>query len=256
MQKRDNSLARPAGHAPIIRHIKRATLGLAFLTFLAMCATALADIDVKPAYDAHEPIVASITITDVPVGAKLRGSIQVTDGSYLPAGENVFHIWAAPGKHTIKASGVWVLTSDVKVGDQVVPVLVDFGQYNYERSFTVGGENPPNPPDPPTPGGPYQVAIFYDADQLDNLPAEQRALLTSLTYRQKLKEQGHVVLGVFAAQSIGQVPSKFKAFIDAVAADPLPRLAVASTKGGKVADVPLPATFAELEQLLAKELVP
>lgn len=250
------SQARPAGHAPSIRHIKRATLGLAFLIALAWCSTARGDIEVKPAYEPHEPIVATVTVTDVPAGAKLRGSLQVSDGSYLVAGENVFHIWAKPGKHTVKASGVWVLTQDLKVGDQVVPVLVDFGQYNYERSFTVGGENPPNPPDPPTPGGPYQVAIFYDADQLDNLPADQRALLTSLTYRQKLKEQGHVVLGVFAAQSISQVPSKFKAFIDSVAADPLPRLAVASVKGGKVVDVPLPATFAELEQLLSKEVSP
>jgi hypothetical protein len=126
------------------------------------CAVAYGDIDVKPQYDVHEPIVATVTITDVPEGAKLRGSLAVSDGSYLPAGENVFHVWAAPGKHTITSQGVWVLTKDVTVGDQTFPVLIDFGQYNYTKSFIVGEGDVVPPPGPPTPPGVRRAVILEE----------------------------------------------------------------------------------------------
>lgn len=231
------------------------------LAWLATCAVAWGDIQVDPQYDAHEPIVATVTITDVPAGAKLRGSFAVLDGSYLPAGENVYHVWAAPGKHTVKAAGIWVLTEPVVVGDKTINALVDFGQFAYEKSFTVGPEVPPSPfppePKPPVPGGPYQILLLYDQDQLDNLPPDQRSLLTSLVYRQKLVAAGHRVLGVFAAQAINPANvSRFKAFFDAVKDDPLPRVAIAKLTGGKVADFALPANIADLEKLLATEVVP
>jgi len=251
--------------APSRRHVKCETVArsLFFLLALVWCFPARGDIDVKPQYDANEPIVATVTITDVPDGAKLRGSFAVSDGSYLPAGENVYHIWAAPGKHTLKAAGIWVLTEPVVIGDKTIQALVDFGQFSYERTFTVGPEVPvpppfpPVPPVPPVPGGPYQILLLYDQDQLDNLPSNQRDLLTSLVYRQKLTTAGHRVLGVFAAQTINLgSASKFKAFFDAVKDDPLPRIAITKLGGGKVADFPLPANMADLEKLLATEVIP
>src|SRR3990172_5060463 len=105
-------------------------LGATLILFLFVCL-ARADIECEPQYDEHEPIVATVTITDVPEGAKLRGSFAVSDGKYLPASENVYHVWAGPGKHLLTAQGVWVLTKDVTVEGQTFPVLLDFGQFRY-----------------------------------------------------------------------------------------------------------------------------
>jgi hypothetical protein len=150
------------------------------------CAVAYGDIDVKPQYDAHEPIVATVTITDVPEGAKLRGSLAVSDGSYLPAGENVFHVWAAPGKHTITSQGVWVLTKDVTVGDQTFPVLIDFGQYNYTKSFIVGEGDVVPPPPPP---GERRAVILEETS--DRTPAF--ALLKQQLLKEFLPERMQIL---------------------------------------------------------------
>jgi hypothetical protein len=138
-------------------------LGIVFLLLFA--SAAWGDIEVKPQYDEHEPIVATVTITDVPEGAKLRGSFAVSDGSYLPSGENVYHIWCPPGKHTLTAAGVWVLTKDVTVGDQTFPVLLDFGQFSYTRQFTVGEDVPPVPPTPVPPPGVRWAVIWEESSQ-------------------------------------------------------------------------------------------
>jgi hypothetical protein len=248
--------------APYHRDLKRLGLAVFFYTVAILAAilasaVAHADIEIKPQYEAHEPIVATVTITEVPEGAKLRGSIQIDGASYIPAGDNVYHVWAAPGKYTIRAQGVWVLTKDVTVGDQTFPVLLDFGQYSYVKSFVVGEgkPDPPNPPDPPTPGGPYQVVIFYSPDQLDNLTPDQRQILNSQAFREKLKAAGHSLLGVLPDNAAPSPQSKFRAFYNAVAGDPMPRVAVASKDGGKVADFPLPATVSELEALLKTEVL-
>lgn len=227
------------------------------LIIIAWCfaSTILADIEVKPQYEAHEPIVATVTITEVPEGAKLRGSIQIDGASYIPAGDNVYHIWAKPGKYKIVASGVWVLTSELDVNGTKVPVLVDFGQYSYVKTFVVGEGDQPNPPDPPTPGGPYQVVLFYQPDQLDNYTPDQRQILNSQAYREKLKAAGHLLLGVLPDNAAPSPQSKFAPFYRAVSGDPMPRLAVASKDGGKVVDFPLPATVAELDALLATEVL-
>lgn len=133
---------------------------------LLLCAPVFADIEVKPQYENHEPIVAKVTITDVPEGAKLRGSIQIEGASYVPAGENVYHIWAAPGKYKIVATGVWVLTQELDVGGQKVPVLVDFGQYTYVQSFAVGGgDDVVPPPGPQPPPGERRAVILEETEQ-------------------------------------------------------------------------------------------
>lgn len=128
----------------------RKTIILPNVLWLALFSLpAWGDIEVKPQYEPHEPIVATVTITNVPDGAKLRGSFSVSDGSYLPAGENVYHVWAPPGKHVVKAAGIWVLTEPVVIGDKTIQALVDFGQFSYERTITVGPDVPPPPPPPP-----------------------------------------------------------------------------------------------------------
>jgi hypothetical protein len=202
--------------------------------WLCLVATAWGDIEVKPQYDANEPIVATVTITGVPEGAKLRGSFSVSDGSYLPAGENIYHIWAAPGKHLLSAQGVWVLTRDVTVEGQTFPVLLDFGQFKFERTIVVGGEVPPVPPPvPPPPPGNRKAVILeeskdktaaqallwaqlikkYPPEKLqildDDLPAAQQYVsLSKLTQRPVLlvlTEAGALIREVSVPSSVAAV---------------------------------------------------
>jgi hypothetical protein len=49
---------------------------------LLACSPALADIECNPTYDANEPITVKVTATNVPDGAKLRGSFSVTDAKW------------------------------------------------------------------------------------------------------------------------------------------------------------------------------
>jgi hypothetical protein len=112
----------------------------------------------------------------------------------------------------------------------------------------------PNPPKPPLPGGPYQVVMFYDEQQLDDLPVAQRDLLTSMVSQAKIAQAGHVIQGVLSVQSIGSTTGLLAPFIKEVQGDPLPRIAVAPKSGGAVRDYPLPASLADLEALLSKEL--
>jgi hypothetical protein len=217
---------------------------LIFLAVLACCAVAWGDIEVKPQLEDHEPCVATITITGVPAGAKLRGSFAVSDGSYLPAGENTYHIWAPPGKHLLKATGVWVLSKDVTVGDQTFPVLLDFGQYVYEKTITVGEGPSPNPfpqPDPlPTPG--IRWAIIWE-ESSQRTPA-QAALLQQV---RKSSEQGKLFI-----LDPSQLPPKWLAWQKVLPNNQaLPALMVIA--GDKlVRVVPLPSSAGEVVKEVAR----
>jgi len=202
----------------------------------------------------HTPIVAQIAFSGIPEDARTRGTISITDGAWLPAGEaDTYHIWAAPGSHTITAQGMWVLTRDVQVGDETLPVLVDFGSYRYTAAFTVGEGDDDDDSDPPepVPDGPWQVMLFYDAATLDDLPEPQRQLLTSRVVRDRLRADGHVLLEVLeSAVFRSGVPADYHPWVDAVIGDPLPRIALAPKAGGKVIDFPLPANVELLMALL------
>lgn len=142
-------------------------LSLAIL--LGWCLPVLADIECKEVYEANEPIVVKVAASNVPEGAKLRGSLQVTDANYLQpnANESTFYVWAGKGTHTITATGVWVLTQDVEVNGTKLPVLVDFGQYAFTRSFVVEEGDDPNPPPPP---GTRWAVIWEETEQRDQHP--------------------------------------------------------------------------------------
>lgn len=142
-------------------------------------------------------------------------------------------VWTGPPD----TYAVWVTFFDPDTGIQE-----DVG------SCVVG--NPPNPPDPPNPGpgGPYQIMMFYDGDQLDNYPKDQRFILTSLKYRKDLEAKGHVLLEVLEKAAISKGGSPF---LDAVKGKTLPRIAFAPKDGGtNVLDYPLPANYEELLKLL------
>lgn len=178
MSRQNTFFSRATPRAPKQLVIRR--VGLALL-FLLPAAVVFGDIEVKPQYENHEPIVATVTITEVPEGAKLRGSINIEGASYIPAGDNVYHIWAKPGKYRIVAQGVWVLTNEIDVNGQKIPVLLDFGQYQYTKSFVVGeGDDvvPPPPPPPPVPGTKWGLLLREtnngQSPQLGNLLIQLR----------------------------------------------------------------------------------
>jgi hypothetical protein len=161
-----------------MRYIPRAAA-----CFLLVCwaAIARADIEVKDFYEANEPIAIRVQPTGVPEGARLRGSLQVTDASTLQPipTESVFYCWAGPGKHTVSASGVWVMTKSITVGTETFDVLIDFGQYTYVKTFTVAGEVPPVPPPlppvPPVPPGERWAVIWIETEQ--QTPAQKNLYL-------------------------------------------------------------------------------
>ena len=177
----------------------------------------------------------------------------------------------APGKWIVCQEGFMPVESIVIDGGKAVVWQGDAGVYGV-MYFPPGDANPvikrvvlgkgatpgpgpgPNPPPPPPPGGPYQVVMVYDEQQLDNLPVAQRDLLTSMVAQGKIAQAGHVIQGVFAAQSIQNQSGKLAPFFKEVLGKQMPRLAVAPISGGAVREYPLPASLAELEALLSKEL--
>lgn len=223
-----------------------------FLIAVALCSTAMGQITIFPqSPEAYDIIVAKVNLGDqIPEGAKVRGSWSVQDCKWTKCGEDA-HISAKPGKHLICASGVWVLTRDVEIGDETVPILIDFGQYNYNMEVLVGEDPDPPPPPPPPPNDEYQLVMFYDGNQLDNYPQNQRMLLTSRELRNRIQSKGHQFLQVVEKSGITTNPSgPLAEFIASVVGDALPRLAIRPVSGGPVQDFPLPAGEGELMALL------
>jgi hypothetical protein len=222
-------------------------------------------IDVKTSYQDHEPIVVKVAPDAMPEGAVLRkAKFKCPGATVVKVDENTFHLWAAPGKYTVEATGTWRLYQQIiDKNDKEWQVISDEDDYEFAASFEVTGGAAPDPlpfppgpkPPSPQPGGPYQLLLLYDAGQLDNLPPSQRFLLTSLVATKKLEALGHRVLGVFAVQE-PPTGSKYKAYFDAAKGDALPRIAIARLSGGKVTDFTLPETYEELAKLLDTEVLP
>ena len=119
------------------------------------------------------------------------------------------------------------------------------------QQVKLGEKEPgPDPPDPPTPGGPYQLMMVYDADLLDNYPPQQRALLTSQTYRRQLVQTGHVVLEIVERAALDLPSQRYAAFFAVAKGKPLPLLLYAPKAGGDVKAVPLPANWQALQEVL------
>ena len=138
----------------------------------------------------------------------------------------------------------------------------------------VEGDQPDPKPDPdpdpepdpkPGPGQKWQVMLFHESDDLDDLPMAQRELIAGRAFREELESKGHRFMGGFDPDTLVtvkrvcngkgcvEVPSVapgMQAWWDAVKGDPLPRLAIAPIDGGAILDYPLPAGRAELYQLL------
>ena len=132
------------------------------LLLFAAAAAARADIEINDRYERGEKIVAKVTPTGIPENALMRGMVTVTGkaSAWQPDAAIPHHaIWADDGEHTITAAGTWVLTDTGELGGK----LIDFGYYQYAKTFSVGAAPSP-PPTPPAPdGNPYRPAPAFQA---------------------------------------------------------------------------------------------
>lgn len=119
-----------------------------------------------------------------------------------------------------------------------------------ECIVTVGGE------DPEPPNSPWQVVIVYQSDKMEELPYEQLLMLTSLSFRQRLLDAGHLLVkGGIVDRDIkdarGDIPTVLAPYLNVCSDDEsFPRVCIAPISGGKVLDFPLPQTEKELMTLL------
>jgi len=232
----------------------------ALLAACLLASVAYAQIDVPPESTPYSPISASVKTT-MPDGAIMSGGWTVGDGvQYLKCQDGIIHIWAIPGDHKLKYSGYWVHTEAVTFTDGsgkeiTIQSFLGSGFVSEEAGFKVLGDPPPGPdpddPPGPTPGGKYQIVYFLKAEELREMPAGQRYLLTSLKARKDLEALGHKVVQIIDDDAISDgVPSRWLPWVKTVINDPLPRVAFAPTEGGEIQDYPLPADYDALVALL------
>lgn len=261
MPRKNASHSRANGRAPKQLDVKHV---LVALLFSLITATALGQITVPAESKEHTPIPVTLKAM-VPDGAQIKSGAGLVwpDGvNKLEVGPGQWVVCAPPGEYTITYKVSWLHIQPVTFIDGsgkeiTIQSYLGSGDIDEKATFKVLGGEPPVPPPPPPhpPGGPYQVVLFYSPDQLDNLTADQREILNSMAYREKLKAAGHTLLGVLPDNAAPSPQSKFRAFYNAVQGDSMPRLAVASKDGGKIVDMPLPATAEELDTLLKTEVL-
>lgn len=246
------------------------TVALVGALLLGLVGTLCADIELaKDTFDPGEPIIATVSpSSDIPAGANLKGTLTVSgvSGVWQPdLTQTKYGIWAAAGEHTITVIGSWLLV------DPATGKAVDHNWYRYTRTFTQKGPGP-DPPPPPPPDGKWQVAFFFNGEDMVRLSLPQVDMISGLAFRQELVSKGHFFVGAFekdsrttlitenCANGICRTTTselKYKAFWDAVAGKTFPCIAIAPVSGGEVPLVfPLPADRDALYKLLASTVVP
>lgn len=221
---------------------------LTSIALLLLATPVLAEINVPAEIQSPpNPIVATVD-AEIPDGAQSKGKWEITgdaEAQLIEDGDHQVYAWAQPGTYTISYTGMWV-DFEAKAFDFI----------DEEASLTVTAKDSPDPPPPPPPPPPgaKQMVLFYQAQRLDNLPQEQRQLLTSLVVHKRLAELGHVVRAVLTSESIrDNPPADYERFVQAVAGEPLPQIAIAPKDGGTVEGHPLPADYESLVKLLGGE---
>ena len=159
--------------------------------------------------------------------------------------------WAdKPGRYTVAATAVTVDWDARKF--QLIPL---------KHVVVVEGENGPDPPPPPPPVGSYGIAIFYQSDRLEEvgyLTVEQRDILSSLTFRDRLRDAGHQ-LWRFDIDATGPdgVPPSWKPWLDAAKGCQLPCVVVSRKRDDGMYEEytvkPLPKTKQEFWNLIGGE---
>ena len=193
------------------------------------------------------------TLTPMPSEGKLLGGVKSdVAGKWIVIAEGMKFI-----QPTVIDEGKSILFE----GDPGLYGVIFFPPGDAQPQTTTvilkGGDrpDPPLPPDP-TPGGLKQIVMFYDGNQKDNLPNEQRQLMFSLATIKKIEKLGHSVLEIVESKALGRsdLPKRIESF--AAAAEDLgqfPSIVVAPLTGGKLEAYPLPKNYDELIKLLGEQ---
>jgi hypothetical protein len=162
---------------------------------LLLVRSASAEITVPQSNEPHKPIVISVQPSGIPENAQVRGSVSCSTADLLPGSqEGQWHCWAKPGTHSVTASGVWVVTRELQLEGQSVPVLVDFGQYREVAEFVVEGDEPqpnpnPNPQPQPNPDQKKRVVIVEESSQRTTQHANLYARLRQTDLNARIADQ-------------------------------------------------------------------
>ena len=252
--------SRATATAPYHQHVKRVGLALLFCTLWP--SLAWGQITVPAESKEHTPIPVTLKAM-VPEGATIQsgaGLVWPEGVNKLEVGPGQWVVCAPPGEYTITYKVRWlhivpITFKDFDGKEVTFQNYLGSGDIDEKATFKVIGEvkpDPPNPPDPPTPGGPYQVMLFYEWGQLDNLPSRQQELLTSLTVRDSIAQQGHVFLAAYDRSFVDSgKPADKAAWFRAVAGKDFPVVALAPKDGGTIQVYPLPADQKGLLDLLS-----
>lgn len=188
-------------------------------------------------------------------------------------GEGVSFLWDVDGECDLEERGatlyVWAAPGRYKV----TLTAVDFGAKKIERArftFTVEGAPAPVPPGPkppgPTPPGPtppapvagLKVLIVEESADRPKLPSAQQALILGKPFRDLLdakctadpdtnSKKAWRILD--KDQDAGALAKFYQDALSSAKGKAMPRIVIGSDSG-VVADVPLPATYAEAAALV------
>jgi hypothetical protein len=255
--------------APTTLPIKCGIVAGACFLWLLLAAAAHGQIEVPKEAEQHKLISAKLTAV-LPEGAyladggwEIQGTTarQMADFRVL---ETELLFTGTPGEYWVLFDGVMLRDVTFKDGDgQQVTIPCYLGRIKGRAPCKIKGGSPPGPdppvpPDPPGPGGKYRIVLFRAVDQVDNLPQGQRDILLSTTFRDWLKEQGHVLLEVLDPARFpgGSVPLQWQPWVQSIVGDPLPRIAIAPlVESGYVTDYALPKDIPACKALLTSPAV-
>lgn len=227
-----------------------AALGLALQLTAAPAATAESN-TVKIVVPS-EPVPAG-----EPVFVYLDGLASGQDAAFCPEpylDVDPFHLRPRHGLFWTKTKGEHVLravaVSVVVIDGQPIPRVV------FLRETIQVGEPEPDPDDPdpePNPAGPWQVAVFHESDNRDNMSDDQLELVVGLKLRKELQAAGHGWVGSLDLNEIGPkgtIPERYRPFFEAAKDHKTPCVALAPKEGGAVRCYPLPENAAAFRKLL------
>lgn len=195
------------------------------------------------------------TLDTLPTEGKSAASVR-TDaaGRWLVLSRDMLPVSALSWKLTSGGSIV-VFEGDPGETFGVVFIPDKTNQPIAATRVTLGGCPDPSPPDPdpdpdPDPNRKWQIMLFYESDDLDNLPVAQRELIAGRKFRQQLEARGHHFAGAYDVDAITRTSGELTTWWAAIQGDPMPRVALAPRAGGDVQDYPLPASVDEFYKLL------
>lgn len=233
-----------------------------FAAYLLAPSTALCGITVPAKVQVGEQLVAAVDAV-VPPGATsdVTWSIECESGctatwATLEDGKSI-GVWSTGGKLKIRYKGFWLLLEPVTFVDgngKEITIQSYRGHGSIDEVAVVevigGSPGPPPGPNPPVPGQKYEVMIFHESADLDNLPNSQRNLLSSLHVRENLIQRGHVFLGVLDIDSATDRSDSWGPWMSMARKSKVPMVLIRPVGGGEITAHELPIDYDGLLDLL------